>query len=253
MSSLRKRKLSDAEDDHGEPHKQRKLASASDSTCEAGAATSSVEISTPSVPATVQVETTNPDVPKKRDSQGHRIRKLAPPRPYPTVPTSVSATGPQSAHKEGKNYICITRKTSVGAYMRRCKNVILQDGYKTLYLSAMGAAIPHLLYLSSALPSTLPFAPDEIHVNITTGTLNVQDEVIPLDEDEEITYQTRGKSTLNLVIKIGDGEFDGDSTGPLKKHRKVARPKKAGTGVKAGASVPQKVFQEPEQEPVDMI
>lgn len=56
-------------------------------------------------------------------------RKLAPPRPFPTVPTSVSATGPRSAHVEGKNYICITRKTPLGAYLRRCKDVILKDGY----------------------------------------------------------------------------------------------------------------------------
>ena len=58
----------------------------------------------------------------------HTIRKLVPPRPFPTVPASVSATGPRSAHTEGKNYICITRKTPLGAYLRRCKDVVLKDG-----------------------------------------------------------------------------------------------------------------------------
>ena len=62
------------------------------------------------------------------DSKRRRINRLVPPRPFPTVPTSVSATGPRSAHKDGKNYICLTRKTSLGAYMRRCKDVILKDG-----------------------------------------------------------------------------------------------------------------------------
>ena len=57
-----------------------------------------------------------------------RIRKLVPPRPFPTVPTSSSATGPRSAHAEGKNRICITRKTKLGMYLRRCKEVILKDG-----------------------------------------------------------------------------------------------------------------------------
>lgn len=65
----------------------------------------------------------------------HTIKKLVPPRPFPTVPTSVSATGPRSAHKEGKNYICLTRKTPLGAYMRRCKDVILKDG--SVVLKAM--------------------------------------------------------------------------------------------------------------------
>jgi hypothetical protein len=60
--------------------------------------------------------------------QRRRINKLVPPRPFPTVPTSVSATGPRSNHKEGKNLICITRKTSLSCYIRRCKDVIIQDG-----------------------------------------------------------------------------------------------------------------------------
>ena len=57
-----------------------------------------------------------------------RIKKLVPPRPFPTVPASVSATGPRSAHNEGKNYICLTRKTPLGMYLRRCKDIILNDG-----------------------------------------------------------------------------------------------------------------------------
>ena len=36
------------------------------------------------------------------------IRKLAPSRPFPVVPTSVSATGPKSAFHGGKNLICVT-------------------------------------------------------------------------------------------------------------------------------------------------
>jgi hypothetical protein len=60
--------------------------------------------------------------------QKRRIRKLTPKRPWPIVPTSVSATGPRSAHKEGKHLVCISRKTGLSAYMRRCKDVIIKDG-----------------------------------------------------------------------------------------------------------------------------
>ncbi|KAI0648349.1 hypothetical protein C8Q79DRAFT_999715 [Trametes meyenii] len=137
--------------------------------------------------------------------RAHKVRKLAPPRPFPTVPTSVSATGPRSAHTEGKNYICVTRRTELGAYLRRCKDVFIKDGYKTLHLSAMGAAIPHLMQLALSLPSTLPFSPDEVHTEIMTGTVEVQDEMIPDDEDEDISYRTRGKSAVSVVIKVGDG------------------------------------------------
>ncbi|KAK0434046.1 uncharacterized protein EV420DRAFT_423857 [Desarmillaria tabescens] len=137
---------------------------------------------------------------RKNDSQPetHRKRRrLSAPRPFPIVPTSVSATGPRSAHKEGKNLICITRKTSLGAYMRRCKDLAVKNGYKTLHLSAMGAAIPHLLKLALALPPILPF---EVRAEYTTGTVEVHDEVDGGEEDGDITYETRGKSTLRVVM-----------------------------------------------------
>ena len=81
---------------------------------------------------------------KKQDATGpapghqqprRRINKLDPPRPFPVVPTSVSETGPRSSHREGNNMICLTRKTSLGAYMRRCKDVILKDGSVAFFLS----------------------------------------------------------------------------------------------------------------------
>ncbi|KAF8919151.1 hypothetical protein CPB85DRAFT_1158508, partial [Mucidula mucida] len=128
--------------------------------------------------------------------------KLAPPRPFPTVPRSVSATGPRSAHKEGKNLICISRKTTLAAYMRRCKDLIMKDGYTSLHLSAMGAAIPHLLKLALALPPILPYSADDIRIDYTTDTVQVQDEIVPDDEEEDISYQTRGKSTLKVVMSI---------------------------------------------------
>ena len=61
-------------------------------------------------------------------TSSHRVNKLAPSRPFPTVFAAVSATGPRSAHQEGKNYITITRKTKLGAYLRRCKDLVLKDG-----------------------------------------------------------------------------------------------------------------------------
>ena len=74
-------------------------------------------------PEEVQQVAKPPTKPKRR-----RIKKLVPPRPFSTVPASASATGPRSAHSEGKNYICVTRKTPLAAYLRRCKSVILDDG-----------------------------------------------------------------------------------------------------------------------------
>ena len=127
----------------------------------------------------------------------------------------------------------------------------------------MGAAIPHLLQLACALPAILPFPQDEIHHTVTTGTVELQDEVLPENDDDDITYETRGKSTLCIVLKIGDGIFEGDKTGSRKyaggKGGKAPEPQRNG-GKKGKAKEvlddrPSKiVFEEPEQEEyMDML
>lgn len=128
----------------------------------------------------------------------------------------------------------------------------------------MGAAIPLLLQLSCALPPILPFSRDEVHMHVTTSTVEVHDEVLPDDDDEDITYRTRGKSTLSIIIKIGDGEFGGDRNGPLKRKDALnggnvsTRPAAEKGGLSKGKDKQrtdqrQVIFQEPEQELVDMI
>ena len=83
-----------------------------------------------------QVENPNSQ-PTKPEAKRPRIKKLTPPRPFPTVPASVSATGPRSARSEGKNYICITRNTPLAAYLRRCKDVVLEDGWVASFLTCL--------------------------------------------------------------------------------------------------------------------
>ncbi|TFK27342.1 hypothetical protein FA15DRAFT_586579 [Coprinopsis marcescibilis] len=205
-----------------------------------------------------EVRTQGPDRAKpksiSREKSKARIRKLTPARPFPLVPTSVSATGPRSAHNEGKNFICITRRTKLGQYMRRCKAIILDDGYKTLHLSAMGAAIPLLLQLSCALPHILPYPNDEIKTDVTTGSCEVQDEVLPEDGDEDISIQSRLKSTLQIVVTIGDGKFEGDTSGPARRTKTKNYPLNVSKSSSKGAQsksrhIPEPgVFLEPEQE-----
>ncbi|KAH0830358.1 hypothetical protein J3R83DRAFT_1752 [Lanmaoa asiatica] len=158
----------------------------------------------------------NPDLSRKPDAQSNpnrrpRIRKLAPPRPFPTVAPASSATGPRSAHHEGKNNICITRKTKLAAYLRRCKALLVDDGLKELRLSAMGAAIPHLALLAVSLPPILPWAEDEVHVDVFTGSLEVHDEVLSesgseAEDGPQEEFRTRVKSTMNIIIRVGQGE-----------------------------------------------
>lgn len=99
----------------------------------------------------------------------------------------------------------------------------------------MGAAIPHLLALAASLPDILPFGPDEIHTSIVTGTVEVMDEMIPANDAEDIVYETRGKSTVNVVITIGDGV---DEERPKKKSKGGPRKKMPRTASRVVLSEP---------------
>ena len=77
------------------------------------------------------------------------------------------------------------------------------------------------MQLAVSLPEILPYSSDEIHTEVLTGTVDVQDEVIPEDEDEDISFRTRGKSTVSVVIKIGDGVDEGSCTGKGRKNAKT--------------------------------
>lgn len=126
----------------------------------------------------------------------------------------------------------------------------------------MGAAIPHLMQLALSLPPILPYAQDEIRVEVLTGTVEVQDELLPVDEDEDIVYRSRGKSSVSVVIKVGNGVDEG-ATGRTErgggKQNRLGRPvtgrgggasgsKGTGKGPKGGRMPEQIVVREDELE-----
>lgn len=89
--------------------------------------------------------------------------------------------------------------------------------------------------LAVSLSAVLPYAADEIHIETLTGTVEVQDELIPDDEDEDISYRTRGKSSVSVVITIGDGvdeKVDGGAKWGPRGKRKTRGPPAAAQGSK---------------------
>jgi len=180
-----------------------------------------------------------------------RIRKLAPPRPFPTVALSAPATAPRSLHKEGKNHICITRRTKLAAYLRRCKALIVEDGFKEIRLSAMGAAIPHLALLAGSLPQIVP---GDLIVEVQTGSVDVVDQMLEESGDEDggdddKEFRTRVKSTMNVVIRVGgQGEpktRSNSAKGPAAKSGKAPSNRR---DVQPLEKPEQMIFQEPEQD-----
>lgn len=183
-----------------------------------------------------------------------RIRKLAPPRPFPAVASSAPATAPRSLHKEGKNNICITRRTKLAAYLRRCKALITEDGFKEIRLSAMGAAIPHLTLLAGSLPQIVP---GDLNVEVQTGSVDVVDQMLEDSGDEDAgngdkEFRARVKSTMNIIIRVG-GQGEPKTTsdsmgGSATKSGKASSDKR---GVRPLEQPEQIILREPEQEDMD--
>jgi hypothetical protein len=82
--------------------------------------------------------------------------------------------------------------------------------------------------LVASLPDILPFPAEDIRTEVLTGTVDMQDEIVPDDEDEDINYRTRAKSSLSVVVIIGDGVDEsiagGSKWDPRGKRRKRAAP-----------------------------
>ncbi|KAI6123246.1 hypothetical protein EDD16DRAFT_1567846 [Pisolithus croceorrhizus] len=222
-----------------------------------------------SLPSTPDAGPSAPAPPRKR----LRIQKLAPPHPYPTVPLARSATGPRSTSTRPSPdeplCICVTRKTSLPVYIRRCTTAFLRDGAREVRLSAMGAAIPHLALLVGSLTTEgiLPFAQDELKVEVYTGSEGVVDEVLSNSEsesesDEKIEdtpkeeFRKRTKSTMHVVIRHENGNAipaKAKNTRTLANRSNWRRKRKGKVSAeereKSDVDAPQRiVIQEPEQE-----
>ncbi|KZV99134.1 hypothetical protein EXIGLDRAFT_640887, partial [Exidia glandulosa HHB12029] len=160
-------------------------------------------------------------VPQERET--HKLVKLTPARPFTSVPPGSSATSSRRA--QTLNYFLISRRSTLGSYLRRCKAVVLESKHKTIHLSAMGAAIPLLLQITASLPHVLPYDRSKIAIEVKTGTVCVKDERVPNDEEEDVELRTRDKSTLNVVVRIdgGDPETPAEAS---KKRRKSKKTRK---------------------------
>ena len=110
----------------------------------------------------------------------------------------------------------------------------------------MGAAIPICLTLAASLPEILPFGPNEISTEIVTGTVQVRDEIIPEDDDEDISYANRNKSTVSVTLVIRDGV---DETRPTKRYALSEKRRKR----KDRSRKAEVVLSEPDQDDMDVV
>ena len=108
-------------------------------------------------------------------------------------------------------------------YLRRC-NGIIKDGQilTSFYLVPPNSPRARVKVLNTAYkcngrgytasPPTHLRSSSNLALTchtVTKGTVEVQDEVLPENDDDDMTYETGGKSTLRIVLKISDGIFEG--------------------------------------------
>ncbi|KWU43998.1 hypothetical protein RHOSPDRAFT_34427 [Rhodotorula sp. JG-1b] len=105
-------------------------------------------------------------------------------------------------------------------YLKMGVAAFVERGCTTLTLHALGAAIPLCLSLALAIRDAIPGGeptgdePSDAEMNgqegegplvkmeVVTGSKDVHDEITPDDEDEDILYQTRTKSTVSVTLSL---------------------------------------------------
>lgn len=96
----------------------------------------------------------------------------------------------------------------------------------------MGAAIPHMMLLVTSLPLILPFPREEIKIDSRTYTVDCTEEIVPEDEEEDISYRVKGRSAVSVLIRVGDEPLPDIFSGafPVKEGKKKKKVKSKGKG-----------------------
>lgn len=110
----------------------------------------------------------------------------------------------------------------------------------------MGAAIPICLTLVESLPDILPHGSDRFRTEISTGTVQVRDEIIPEDDDEDMSYAIRSKSTVTVIFVVEDGA---NEMRPAKRHAAHGEKRHK----KKGNKKHEIVLSEPDQDDMDVV
>jgi hypothetical protein len=96
--------------------------------------------------------------------------------------------------------VCERRVRLTPSFLYRA--LLVAARYTELYLAAMGAAIPHAVTLATSLPAILPYHRREIKTSVTTGSVKVTDEVVPVNDEDEDEVRTRIKASIEIIIRI---------------------------------------------------
>lgn len=120
--------------------------------------------------------------------------------------------------------------------MKRCKGLLVEQGFPEITLHAMSSAIPHALSVLHALIDILPFPKNFVHHDITSHKVTCVDEkkfrtskgkeweAVLLDEEEG--GETRIQSAVEIKVRVGSPKTIASSSKVTSKEPKKAKPPK---------------------------
>ncbi|KAG0264200.1 ribonucleases P/MRP protein subunit pop7 [Mortierella polycephala] len=110
------------------------------------------------------------------------LRKRAPLRP-PTLVTD----------------IYVTQSSSYKGQLTRAKKLLVEDGHPFIMLHAMGAAIERAIGLAMAVSAACS---GQVRCHTETATVDLVDDVIPLDTEKDLDTNTRQNSAVHIRIEM---------------------------------------------------
>ncbi|GAA5873364.1 hypothetical protein JCM3774_000759 [Rhodotorula dairenensis] len=147
--------------------------------------------------------------------------------------------------RPAKNGSNATARQGLGyaGYLKMGVAAFVERGCTTLTLHALGAAIPLCLSLALAIRDAIPGGEpssggeeerDEpsdaavdapvVRMEVLTGSKDVHDEITPDDEDEDIVYQTRTKSTVSVMLSLAEPLRSSLGAAPPRNEEAMERP-----------------------------
>ncbi|GBC10524.1 hypothetical protein RclHR1_00970025 [Rhizophagus clarus] len=114
--------------------------------------------------------------------QKKNIRKRMPQRPA-TIPTD----------------IYVSRKSNFKGQLFRAKKLLMENGYPSITIHGLGAAIQKSINLVLALND---LTHNQIIYKTTTSTVQLVDDIIPDDDDKDLESQIRQNSAVHIQVSL---------------------------------------------------
>ncbi|CAG8482996.1 6165_t:CDS:2 [Diversispora eburnea] len=101
--------------------------------------------------------------------------------------------------------IYVSRNSNFKGQLFRAKRLLLEDGHSPIIIiHGLGAAIQKSINLVLTLNDLLQ---NQIVYKVTTGTVNLVDDIIPDDDDKDLEVQTRNNSSIHIEVSLKDNSF----------------------------------------------